>query len=50
MARPADDYYVARMVELKAVQREFPFYGVRWKASLFPELPENHGAPSGRRR
>ena len=48
MARPADESRsVARMVELKAVQREFPFYGSITLEGGQPyshALLENHGA------
>ena len=48
MARPADpSRAVARMVELKAVQREFPFYGSITLEGGQPyshALVENHGA------
>ncbi len=48
MARPADESRtVARMVELKAVQREFPFYGsvtLEGGQAYTHALVENHGA------
>ena len=48
MARPADESRtVARMVELKAVQREFPFYGsvmLEGGQAYSHALVENHGA------
>lgn len=48
MARPADESRaVARMVELKAVQREFPFYGnvmLEGGQVYSHALVENHGA------
>ena len=48
MARPADESRaVARMVELKAVQREFPFYGsltLEGGQAYSHALLENHGA------
>jgi putative ABC transport system permease protein len=48
MARPADrSRTVARMIELKAVQREFPFYGsftLEGGRSYSHALLENHGA------
>ena len=48
MARPADESRtVARMVELKAVQREFPFYGsvtLEGGQTYSHALVENHGA------
>jgi putative ABC transport system permease protein len=48
MARPADESRtVARMVELKAVQREFPFYGsvtLEGSQAYSHALLENHGA------
>jgi putative ABC transport system permease protein len=48
MARPADESRaVARMVELKAVQRDFPFYGtltLEGGQTYSHALVENHGA------
>ena len=48
MARPADESRaVARMVELKAVQRDFPFYGsltLEGGQAYSHALVENHGA------